>query len=141
MPLAVSSVFLNYSFLRLDISFAYARDFKHSSVKRLFFLIIELFKFKVLTFPQLVLSHRYATPSSLIKQSSAFISYKLEQYCEVAKAWNVTSVTFLQFIDKSMWVSLELLGDRRKYLRPLSQTDVSWRSSFFIYLTTSLSAK
>ena len=102
MPLAVSSVFLNYSFLRLDISLAYARDFKHSSVKRLFFLIIELFKFKVLTFPQLALSHKYATPSSLIKQSSAFISYKLEQYCEVAKAWNVTSVTFLQFIDKSM---------------------------------------
>lgn len=51
------------------------------------------------------------------------------------------SVTLLQFIDKSKWVSWELLGEERKYLRPLSHTEVSCRSSFLRFLMISLSAR
>lgn len=80
------SVFLSYSLLKTGISLAKAIDLRHSSVRTLFFFFIELFKFRLYSFEQLLLYVRKVTPSSEIRQSSAFSSTRLQQCADIAIA-------------------------------------------------------
>ena len=111
IPFELTSVFLNYSTFKFDISFAYASDFRLSSVIMLFFCVIELFKFSIYIFEQFGLSQSGSIPSSVIKQSSKLSSTIDEQCFEVEMALSVTSVTLFQFIERFRFYSLALFSD------------------------------